>query len=216
MKGLLVKDFELLKNQKNFFVILLVVGTCLNFSSSGTFAVGYFVFVCATFVTSTMSYDEFDNGLVFLMALPVSRKNYVESKYMFGGIIIICAWLAGAAVTVACSIAKGTGVSTDNIISMVVMMPLGLIIDAAMLPFMIKFGQEKGRYVSMGVFGAFFAVGFIVTYLYRNANADISRLFDSLKNIGYLPILAGVVVIGIVSYAVSCAVSVGIMERKKL
>ena len=79
MKGLFVKDIELMKQQKQFFILVIVMGVILNLAGSGSssFAAGYFTFVTAIFAITTISYDEFDNGLAFLMTLPVTRKQYV-------------------------------------------------------------------------------------------------------------------------------------------
>ena len=72
MKGLFVKDIELMKQQKQFFVLVVVMGVILNLAGSGSvsFAIGYFTIVTAIFAITTISYDEFDNGLAFLMTLP--------------------------------------------------------------------------------------------------------------------------------------------------
>lgn len=214
MKGLLVKDFELLKMQKKFFITLLVVGALLNFSTSKTFAVGYFTFVCATFVTSTLSYDEFDNGLVFLLTLPISRKNYVVAKYVFGAIVIFCAWLAGVAVTVICSFIRETGITAQDTLSMVIMLPIGFVVDAAMLPFIIKFGQEKGRYVSIGVLGAVFAASLGIAYLSKHTN--IAEKLSNIQEVGAITIVAAVVMIGLALYGLSCLISIKIFNKKVL
>ena len=69
MKGLFVKDIELMKQQKQFFILVVVMEVILNLAGSGSvsFATGYFTFVTAIFAITTISYDEFDNGLAFLM-----------------------------------------------------------------------------------------------------------------------------------------------------
>ena len=35
---------------------------------------------------SSISYDEFDNGNAFLFSLPITRKDYVLEKYIFGSV----------------------------------------------------------------------------------------------------------------------------------
>ena len=69
MKGLFVKDIELMKQQKQFFILVIVMGVILNLAGSGSisFATGYFTFVTAIFAITTISYDEFDNGLAFIV-----------------------------------------------------------------------------------------------------------------------------------------------------
>ena len=51
MKGLFVKDIELMKQQKQFFILVIVMGVILNLAGSGSssFAAGYFTFVTAIF-----------------------------------------------------------------------------------------------------------------------------------------------------------------------
>ena len=81
MKGLLIKDLKLLKGQKNFFVVLIVIAIVLSVSmSSPSFVIGYMTFIGAVFTLSTISYDEFDNGNAFLFTLPFSRMDYVIEK----------------------------------------------------------------------------------------------------------------------------------------
>ena len=94
MKGLFVKDIELMKQQKQFFILVIVMGVILNLAGSGSvsFAIGYFTFVTAIFAITTISYDEFDNGLAFLMTLPVTRKQYVAEKYLLGAGLTAVAW----------------------------------------------------------------------------------------------------------------------------
>ena len=46
MKGLLIKDLKLLKGQKNFFVVLIVIAIVLSVSmSSPSFVIGYMTFI---------------------------------------------------------------------------------------------------------------------------------------------------------------------------
>ena len=97
MTGLLIKDFRLLKVQKNFFtlIVFILLGMIL-FSEDNFFAVSFATFIFSLFSTSTVSYDEFDNGNPFLFSLPVTRKGYVLEKYCFGLILrLVCFHTAG-------------------------------------------------------------------------------------------------------------------------
>lgn len=90
MTGLLIKDFRLLKVQKNFFtlIVFILLGMIL-FSENNFFAISFATFIFSLFSTSTVSYDEFDNGNPFLFSLPVTRKGYVLEKYCFGLIFLL-------------------------------------------------------------------------------------------------------------------------------
>ena len=84
MKGLLVKDLCLMATQKRFFILILGVGALLTFGGQDIiFVMGYMMMVFGLFSGSTISYDDMNHGMGFLMTLPVSRKQYVRSKYLF-------------------------------------------------------------------------------------------------------------------------------------
>ena len=72
MKGLLIKDYKLMKNQKGYFIVLFLL--CVVFAAregGESFCVGFITYVCSLFCISTISYDEFDNGNAFLFTLPL-------------------------------------------------------------------------------------------------------------------------------------------------
>ena len=84
MKGLLIKDLRLMKNMGNSLAIILLVAVGMSFYISDmSFIVIYMAIIGTSFTSSTISYDEFDNGNAFLFSLPVSRKDYVLEKYLF-------------------------------------------------------------------------------------------------------------------------------------
>ena len=88
MKGLLVKDFKLIKLQKNFFIVIIAIAIGLAvINDSPTFMLGFLTFVVSMFTLSTITYDEFDNGNAFLFTLPISRKSYVVEKYGFSFLV---------------------------------------------------------------------------------------------------------------------------------
>ena len=100
MKGLLIKDFKLLKGQKNFFMAITAISIIMIIVSPGTsFPIGFLGFVGALFSLSSISYDEFDNGNAFLFSLPITRKDYVLEKYIFGLISGIMSLLLGTVIS---------------------------------------------------------------------------------------------------------------------
>ena len=86
MKGLLIKDFKLLKVQKNFFLLILCITIGMEIftnSASSSFIIGFLSFVATLFTLSSISYDEFDNGNAFLFSLPITRKSYVTEIWIW-------------------------------------------------------------------------------------------------------------------------------------
>ena len=81
MKGLLIKDFRLLKGQVYF--LLIVTGCVIVFMINGSeaFGVAYVCSMVALLSLTTVSYDEYENGCAFLFTLPITKKDYVKEKY---------------------------------------------------------------------------------------------------------------------------------------
>lgn len=84
MKGLLVKDFSLMKMQKNFFITILGIAAFMTvFLKNISFPMGFLPMVISLFTLSTISYDEFDNGNAFLFTFPITRKTYVTENIVW-------------------------------------------------------------------------------------------------------------------------------------
>ena len=112
MKGMLIKDFRILRHQgKVLFLMLLVVAVFMNLITDvgPTFIVGYITIIFSLFTVTTVSYDEFDNCYLFLMTLPVTRKNYVNEKYLFALLSIIFAWCTGIVLGIILMIVQPSG-----------------------------------------------------------------------------------------------------------
>ena len=61
MKGLLIKDFMLLKNQKQFFGVIGGISILLLFTSKNpNFAIGYMTILFTLFTVNTITYDQYD------------------------------------------------------------------------------------------------------------------------------------------------------------
>ena len=94
MRGLICKDLRLMLVQKNFFIMLAFVAfVCMAALDDPAFVVMYVTLIFTSFLLSTMSYDEFDNGYPFLFTLPITRKLYVQEKYVLGMAGGSIAWL---------------------------------------------------------------------------------------------------------------------------
>lgn len=217
MKGLLIKDFKLLKNQKSFFLIICVIGIIfLMTSAEPAFVISYTTFIFAMFTLSTISYDEYDNGSAFLFSLPVSRSKYVKEKYVFGLLLGGGAWLAS---TIVCSVYRfarfpGEG-KTEWIVTAVTYLAVYLIILSLILPVQLKFGSEKSRIAMIGTVGAVFAVAFVLYKLFQYLNIDLDELLTRLSNSTPLQVLAFVFLICGIALFISYCVSQKIMGKKE-
>ena len=108
MKGLFIKDLELLKGNAKILVAAVLMAVFFMFTSATdvTFVMYYVTMMCGFLVLSTMSYDDFDNGMAYLMTLPVSRKTYVREKYVFGLGCVGAGWVVSALLSLAAKVIR--------------------------------------------------------------------------------------------------------------
>lgn len=213
MKGLFVKDIELMKQQKQFFILVVVMGVILNLAGSGSFATGYFTFVTAIFAITTISYDEFDNGLAFLMTLPVTRKQYVAEKYLLGAGLTAAAWGIATITGVICKgVAELQGCLSEKIIDTLIYIPLALLMLAVSLPLVIHFGAEKGRYIAMVMWVIIIAVVYI---LIKTMGLSADAVDAWLNGLNRGMVLAGAVLFTVIVYMGAFWIGVRLMEEKE-
>lgn len=155
MKGLFIKDTRLLFSQKRTAVMYMLICLIMSFSIQGPFIVGYTVMLAGVIGISTVSYDQADNGMPFLLTLPTDRRNYVKEKYLFCLMLEAVAAVLGIILCVISSYIKtGSGISMDDIRSAAVVIPLMITVVSFMIPINLKYGAEKARMVMLIAYGA--------------------------------------------------------------
>lgn len=217
MKGLLIKDFELLKNNmKNSLILIVLIGVGISaYNTDTTFVITYLAIVGTSFTTSTFSYDEFDNGYAFLLSLPVTRRGYIAEKYIFGVCMSIAGWLTGTIISLITGMTRHIMMPTDTILAALVLLPVGLLLLAVQIPFHLKFGGDKGRIIMVGAIGMLFLLLVMGAEIVKFINIDLDALWKNLPVLGMGTAIAAFFGIGIVLLLLSYRISIGIMERKE-
>ncbi len=216
MKGLLIKDFKLMKAQKNFFAVIIVICFIMIGTMEGaTFAIGFLGFSGALFTLSSISYDEFDNGNAFLFSLPITRKTYVLEKYCFGLIASSCAWLFGVIISILFTVANNYESPVEQVLSSVVLFWVVAIMLAIMLPIDLKFGGEKGRIVILVIAGIICVLGILAGRIQNALKIDASAVINRLAAIDESAFLVAVVVIALAALVLSYWISCRVMYKKE-
>ena len=86
MKGLFVKDIKTMMLTKSsvIIVIAMIIGCMLlGEKKMVMIMVPMATLMYAYLASGTLTYDEYDNGLAYLMTLPSTRKMYIIEKYLF-------------------------------------------------------------------------------------------------------------------------------------
>ena len=216
MKGLLIKDFKLLKGQKNFFLVIVVISLIMIITSPGTsFPIGFLGFVGSLFSLSSISYDEFDNGNAFLFSLPITRKGYVQEKYVFGLILGITSLLLGTLMSLIAIIITEAGDFNEVLMTAGTLLPIILIILSIMLPLILKFGGEKGRIAIIGVMGFIAVVGLLFTKIAEFMKIDLYSFFRNLPHFEPQIYIILFLLLSVIVLAISYFISFVIMKKKE-
>lgn len=219
MKGLLIKDFQLMKNQGKILIAIFVVNAAFGIFADGnsSFLTAYFTIFLALFTTSTISYDEYDSGYLFLFTLPISRKGYVTGKYVFGILSVLLAWCFGMAVGTADFLRTTPNESlTDWFISGTLYIAVGVIFLSFTIPVRLKFESEKARYANLIAIIAMLVIYTLIMggieYLPEAWTENAAAFFNGLGDMGiWICVMTAALVILIISYLCSRR----IMEKKE-
>lgn len=218
MKGLLIKDFKLMLNQKKFFIlIVLILGAIACFLDFDYyFLIGYFMFICSLFTISTISYDEFDNGNAFLFTLPFSRSRYVEEKYCFGILAGTCSWFLSFVITTIIQMINSNNfIFSDWMLSTLVMLPIMFVMLAILIPFQLKYGSENGRIAIIIFLGGGFVVCYLLANLLAQSQINFNALISFINNVDPLIILLIIFAICLAILFVSMKISKRIVLKKE-
>lgn len=218
MKGLLIKDIKLLVNQKNFFIMLFCIAFIMMTTSNNySFIVMYLTMVCSFFILSSITYDEMDNGYTFLFTLPISKKRYVREKYVFGCLITFTAWVFSTIVSMIVQII--TIPDTDVILwifTCLGILSIGFIFISFMIPFELKFGNDKGRIAILCIVGLLLVFGILTGKAVQAMKIDLSGVLDLFTRLSTSGLIFLLVVVSLITMLVSLQISYHLIEKKEL
>lgn len=199
--------------QKRFFII--VFGIAALFFVTGQneeFIVGYVTMLFGIFSVSTIHYDEFNKGNVFLFTLPFNRKQYAVEKYLFGIITGGAAWLVSSVVGIAACYYRGNMDVREWCFTMLVYLLVLALMLAVMIPIELKFGAEKGKMATFALFFAVFGACMLIVQFSEEKGIELSGI-EELMNLQNLAV--GGVLVTLLALAVSVSASIKIMEKKQ-
>lgn len=200
MKGLMIKDFLVLKSYARTLVMILALYVAIAYlSKSAETMSGILAVVCALMVNSTFAYDDAAKWNHYAFTLPVSRRQMVRARYLVAIVMCLVGVLVGTLVTLAASLAQGAAPGLDFLGFMGSMALGGLLCSSLTMPLLYKFGMEKARViillVGMVPAMAITALGTTLT----EAGAPLGGLLRALM--GLAPLL-GLALLGL-SYLIS-------------
>ena len=167
MKGLLIKDVYTLTRQMKIFLLLIVAFSVMPGFSSSAFAIVY----AAMLPVTALAYDERSKWDTLAAMMPYSTRELVWSKYVLGFLSVGCAGALSLAARVLLAAVRHTpagAVLTD----LPGVLCVAAVLLAVTLPFMFRFGVEKGRLGFMALMVVAMAAG----------TAGINALEEAIEN----------------------------------
>lgn len=213
MRGLLQKDFCLLLQRSRVLLVMIGVGILMCFSTDGSssFVIGYLTTLCAIVAISTISYDEFDNGYPFLLTLPITKKTYVYSKFVFCLLADMVGWGISILIYMGCMIVRGNLLTPDALLETLAFIPVFVLLTSIMLPLQLKFGAEKSRVVIALIGGGIFVLGYFGSKFMPKG----PKIPEFLLKMNDLVILLLLILISLSALLISYLCSLHIMEHKE-
>ena len=214
MSGLFEKDLRLLCQNRQTLVLFLMMAGFLGLTQNGTFVLGYLSFTFSILLTSTISYDEMDQGFEFLMTLPVTPRIYVKEKYGFCTVGVIFSVVLSGIIYLAAKGIHGEQILLgEELLTVLIFVPIVWCVIAIMVPIQLKFGAEKGRIAIFMVYGgSAFLLYFVLKCIGEGSVKLMANYLNQLKP--EVLLLGGFLLSGLV-LGISYGISRRIMERKE-
>lgn len=216
MKALFIKDIRIiLKQQRVLICAFFAVITILAFATDNSmYAVAFVLFLVPTMMLTTISYDTFENGMSYIMSLPVSVKDYVTEKYILTvASSLIFNIMATILINVVLSIGKGVSIMPlELIVNAMLAQFMVLIYISLVLPVDIRFGTDKGMIIVVLMAVVIGAAGPMLS----NINVDSGLMYKlSEAEITSVPVNQALLLmsVGGVFVIVSYFISVKLMKQ---
>lgn len=155
MKGLLLKDFYLLRKYCRAFIFMVIVFWAASlFAEDNAFLSTYPVLLASVMPVTLISYDEREKWNLYSAALPYSRGQIVSAKYLTGLLSVLVVMVMTVGGQTARMVYQGVASPKSVLAMMAPFIVISLIGPSVLLPIIYKFGTEKGRiayYILIGV-----------------------------------------------------------------
>lgn len=217
MKGLIIKDLKLLKVQRLFLIIMAGVSLLLLVKgNSQGFVFSYLSAMLSMLVISTISYDEENNGMGFLMTLPASRKTYVMEKYLLGILMLAAVFVYGTAASAVIAAVQQLDFEMAEWGSVLAASMLtSAMIQSVTIPVQLKYGSSGSRVALIAVFVCIVGVSYGIQQIMKAADVDLEAAGNVLQMLSPQAVVAGICVLAVLLMGISYAVSAAVMKRKQ-
>ena len=202
MRGLILKDLLVLRKQGKSYLLIIGIYMVLAFVGVFDYSILSTMMVVLTMMlpVATFSYDELARWDKFAAAMPVGRSGIVKAKYLMALAVIGGAGLLCFVVNIIVAMIDHEAQLGALMASLGGSLGAGLLINAAILPLLFKYGAEKSRSMMMVVMLVVFILVFGLITIAGEGGFALTNAMTAV-----IPWLAALLVLGgfVVSYRIS-------------
>lgn len=208
MIALILKDIATLKK-----TLFLTIAICIIFAVYGIYENAIFMIplICAMIplilTAIAFGYDGKSNFEQFAFSMPIKKSSYVFSKlffsFAFGLIGSVCLF-------VLLVVQKKMPIDNIILISFITLVA-SILMSAIQLPFILKYGAEKGRLIMVITYFTIFAF----STLLKEKRYFLMNMLEVFGKHSMSMILIGIALIGFVIVGITINLSIVIMIKKE-
>ena len=208
MKGLLLKDWYMMKKYCRAYLLIAVVFIAVSlFSNDNMFFVFYPCLLCGMIPVNLLGYDERSRWMQYSGTLPYTKTQIVSGKYLIGLLSQITILVATGVAQAAKMLIAHNFELGDFAVLMLLMLIVSTLTSSICLPFVFKLGVEKGRTAYYVMIGFVCGASVLASSILRGQL--VSEIQPNL-------ILALVAVVGICVYILSWYLSIVFFKKREI
>lgn len=201
MKGLIIKDFLVLKKTGRVFLMLIglyLVMTIFMNTDMGPLM----IFICGMLSISSFAYDEQAKWDGYALTMPISKRDLVRSKYVLAIILSFIGAVAGVVLSAASNLDAPFIDWSGILIASGIALCASYLFNSMALPLLYKFGAEKSRVILLACYAVPLIGASLVMNELEKSSGTLLRI-QSLLNLGAILLPFVTIAVLFVSYLIS-------------
>ena len=211
MRGLLYKDFLILKRNLLSYLVVIVVFLLTGIvQKDASFFTSMIVMLSTMLVTSSISFDDLAHWDKYALSLPISRRTLVAGKYVLALVSLACGIVASLLGITLIRVLFPQQPLIPQFVAIAMITCVAILFLSIMLPVIYRFGVEKSRFLMM----ALFVLPFLFVVFLSQFDLSLPALPTSKQDIAFT---AGCIVVILAAlFYLSYRLSVRIYCQKDL
>lgn len=199
MSGLILKDLYNIRKQAIWYVVMIILFSVLSIVlKNAAFAYAIGILVTISIPLAAIAYEEKDGWQKFAIASGMDIKTIVGEKFFLG---VVFAIIGSVAYTIVVVI---IGTEENRVTELIASVCMQLLMLAAVLPIVFRFGAEKGRTYMIAAVVVLLAVFIAVMPFYGRIVGDEEIIFAVCM-----------IVFAVLSVCISLFISIRIYKAKE-